>query len=121
MVLKEDKTTKFRLTLDCKIVNDLLLSGKLLLRPVFDVYTEFRCAPVAISLDLKAMYYCIEYFKNVNIFQFLSQDPCNANSPIQNYSFIRSCMGDASTQFLALMFLNKIAEKSRRSKLIQSC
>ena len=109
LVIKEEKTTRMRLTLDCKMVNSLLITGKLLLRPIFDVFMEYRTAPFVASLDIKAMYYSIEYLGSPTIFQFLSQDPMKPNNPIEVWMFIRGVMGAKSTQFLALMCLQKIA------------
>ena len=112
LVIKEEKTTRMRITLDCKTGNSLLITGKLLLRPIFDVFMEYRKAPFVASLDIKAMYYSIEYLESPTIFQFLYQDPTKEdnNNPIEVWMFLHGVMGAKSTQFLALMCLQKIAD-----------
>ena len=87
-----------------------------MLRPVFDVFIEYRRAPIAISLDLKAMYYSLNYIDQSTIFQFLSQNPNEPKSPIMVYQFIVGVMGAKSTQFLALMCLEIIAQNIEKTK-----
>ena len=62
-------------------------------------------APIAIALDLKAMYYSLQYIDQPTIFQLLSQNLNEQKSPIMVYQFIFGVMGAKSTQFLALRCL----------------
>ena len=95
-------------------LNDVLLSGPDLTNSLLGVLLRFRKEPIAMTADVKKMFYCFlvsEKHRNfLRFFWYLDNDP---NSELVEYRMRVHVFGNSPSPSVASYGLRKIAERSR--------